>query len=492
MNTEKENIKNLVENFFKNLRCSIVWKEDILIVENVPVDFEKIYRKSPYQFVFDETAYMINKDAELITKGSTLPKIISSYLDKKAQTTLIKIDFEMSIKDEILKHIDFKEYLIQKILEDKKYEYIYRYMFLTSFQYLNEKEQLISTIYVKDNKILDGFNIEGFNTSEGKKSDLKKDSIIFEKIKDNYNLSKDTLRSLISPKINEISIDLNQSLEHEIKRIESHYSSRISEIKNEINKNNENLKLLDIRLLKANDNNRSMIQEKINKIKYSLNDPSNNEEIQRLNKEKEFFINDEKNKHSLNLSNSLMNTTLIYYPVYTIKVFVKQKDSVSKEIAFNFNPLTQILSKIFCDNCKKEINEINICGSAHLSCQDCIAKCPRCGKKICKSCKNIVCNVCGGIICQKCSIICSRCLKNTCNSDLFKDNITGNPICKNCVEFCDSCKRYTNKSNYKTCEICKRNFCINCLTDKFVNDKIRKVCKNCQSKIIKPKFSLDY
>lgn len=488
---EQENIKNFIENFFKNLKSNVSWKNNILTIDKVSPDFEKLYRKCPYFFAFDELSYEKNKGSELITKGSTLPKIIASYLENKAETTLLKINFNIDIKNEIKNMVDFKEYPIQKILEEIKYDYIYRFIFLTTFQYINEKEQLITQIYTKDNKILEDFNIEDYPKIEGKKQDLKKESEISNEIKSGYKISKEKLRIMTSTKIEEISKELNESLEMGVKRVNTHYNHQIQELDTEKNKNLDNLKILNQKLMNANEKNKPIIEEKINRISYMLKNSKAEEEIQRLAKEKEFFINDEKHKHSLNVVNSLINTTVIYYPIYNFKVCIKPKNILAKELIFTYNPFTEMLSQIFCDSCKKEIKEINICSESHLSCMNCMAKCPRCANKICRSCENIICNVCGGIICRKCSTICTRCLKPACNSDLYKD-ITGKFICKNCAEYCTLCKRFINKNYYKQCAICKKSFCKNCMKERYVGTDLKLVCKTCEPKVkSKNEFRLD-
>lgn len=475
---ETEAIKKLTENFFKSMKCETLWNNNSLIIYKVPHDFEKIYEKaSPYIFAFDEETNKNNPESELITKGSLLLKLMANYLDNKAQTTILKIDFNPDLKQIITNSIDFKEYQISNINKNIKNEDIFRFTFLTTLQYLNEKEQIITTIFSKDNQLLNDFNLDNYPTITGKKEETKKELI--EDTKTNYNIAKENLKVKLQGKTKEVSDLLHKSLEKALDRISSHYNHMIEELTKGHNNNIKNLVLSKEKLNKTNEKNRQIFIDRIKRLEETINNSGINEEIDKLEKEKQFFSSDEKNKHSINLKNSLMNTTIIYYPLFDFKVQIKTKDSKEKEIIFNYNPLEKELSKIHCDSCRQEIKEIILCEKNHLSCNNCIKTCPRCNKKKCKSCKQISCNICGGEICEKCATVCNACRKNICNSDTRKDNSTGRDICANCADYCSSCNKFSAKTEFKNCDSCRTKVCRKCLRTKYINNKSMNLCNLC-------------
>ena len=470
MNNET-NLEKFAEVFFKNLKCNVFWKENILVVENVPTDFEKIYgKKSPYCLVFQKEQAI--GENEFITKGSSLLKVMADYLSSRAQTSLLKLNFNPDFPQEISKRINFNGSELTGISQKSRIEMIFRFTFLTNFQYLNEREQMISTIYVKDNEIID-FNLDNYDGSEGKKEDLGK----IPDVKEKYNIAKEKLKLLINDRTEKISKYLDQSLEIEVRRIKSHYLHHIDEISKEIQKNNENLILFEKKLLKAKENEKKAIEERIERIKVSIQNLKTDGEIEKLEKEESFFIQDEKQKHSLNISNSLINTTIVYYPIFLLKFGLKKKDIFSRNIENSYDPIKNLMEDFSCDSCKNKINDIFICSSGHLSCKSCIGTCSLCGKEKCPSCNNLTCTVCGRDICDKCKTKCSKCMNYTCSSDIGKDALTNRPICTNCSKFCSVCGKFSDKLMFSKCSSCGREICFKCSKR---DARTRKnVCANC-------------
>ena len=471
---EQEDLKILVETFFKNIKAVTSWNNNILNIDKVPQDFEKLFgKKAPYGFVFDNSNS--NIETELISKGSSLLKLIASYLDKQAQTTILKIQFNSDIKNEIKKSIDLNDFEIMNTITKNINDYIYRFTIGTTFQYLNEKEQIINTIYIHDKSIENNFKVEDYNTIDG-----KKEEVILTNIKDQYSIAKDNIRVLIQKRISEISEILNKSIEKEIWRIETHYLSQIHEIDNEIQDNENKIKELEKKLAKSSESNKKSIQEKISHNKETNEKLKESEDKQRFIKEKDFFINDEKQKHSLNISNNLINSTIIYYPIYKTKLSLKNKlSNINKDIELEYNPLTKKLSPLLCDSCKNKIKSIEVCSSNHISCKNCLKRCPSCSKIICPSCKSLECSICGIKTCPKCESSCHICKKPVCKNHSCKDNMTGKNLCNNCAVFCTVCNKYTSKNNIKRCENCRSPACIKCLKTRFLNNKSRLVCDNC-------------
>jgi len=471
----KNELIKLTEQFFKSLKCEVMWKDKVLFIDKVPADFEKFYgKKSPFNFVFEKE--YLNEDTELITRGSSLIKIIADYLDNRAQTTLLKIVFKIDLKEELKEKIDFNDYEIINLLEKNHNDYIYRFTFLSVLQYLNEKEQIITPIYVHDKSILDNFSIEDYQSDVGKKDEVKIDDV-----KEHYLVAKEKLKILLQPNISSVGKILDESLENELKRLGAHYMNQIGEIYNEIQENEKKITELTSKLSgKSSEENKKIFLEKIEKLKQNADNLKKSEDFVRFEKEKELSMNDEKNKHSLNISNNLMNTTIIYYPIISIRASVKRKkDRISKEIKMEYNPLTKKLSSLFCEGCGKEIKEINICSSNHLSCKDCIEKCPSCFNILCKNCKKSICNICSAEMCNKCESVCIKCSKPVCKSHSCKDFLSGKDLCTNCSEYCSCCSRFSPKTNFKRCEICKSNVCSSCLRTKIIAGKTKTACVNC-------------
>jgi hypothetical protein len=476
---EKQAIMKLTENFFKNLNCEVNWDENILIINKVPSDFVKLYEKNPpYLFAFDDVANKNNPESELISRGSLLLKLMTTYLENKAQTTILKLDMKPDLKQIIKENLDLNNFEILNMLTDEKNDFIFRFIFMTTLQYLNEKEQMMTQIYLNGDKILEDFDISKYLATTGKIEEKNKEKELLISTKSNYEFAKENLKRLLEKKTKEISDKLSKSLEKALDRINSHYSHMIQELEKENKKNIDNLELSNQKLPRASDKNRKIIEERIARLEETIKNSTIKEDIDKLEKEKQFFISDEKHKHSINLNNSLMNTTIINYPIYSFKLFLKNKNQL-KELKFSYNPVNNELSKLYCDSCKKEITEIIICDSGHLSCKDCISVCPRCQRKTCKSCQQLKCNICSGKICQKCATQCIICKKYICNSDIKKDNLTNHNICSSCAEFCNSCNKFSAKNSFRQCENCRKKFCSNCIKPKYVNGKTMRLCPNC-------------
>lgn len=471
-NKDEESIKRLAEGFFISLKCKITWKEKVLFVENVPENFEKDYgKKGPYSLVFNRQDYDKYEDSELVSKGSVLLKIIASYLEDKGQTTLLKLDFNPDFKSLIQKEIDFNSYQIKSLSEKINNEYIIRFIFLTNFQYLNENEQITTSIYIKDKNILEDFSIEDYNVSEGKKEELN-----IKEVKEEYEIAKNKLKETINEKTKEIIEKLNFSLESAMNRIKSHYIHQMNEFDSEIKRNEDNVKLLKDRIYKGIEKDVASCEEKIKRLEMQIEKLKNSEDRQRIEREKDMYIGDEKSRHSLNLNNKLINTSIIYYPIYSIDISLLNKNKHIKHIIFKFDPLKNKLHQVLCEACGENLNSINICSSNHLYCEECGRRCV-CGSEICQKCDKMSCNCCGRPVCIKCGEKCFICNRYACSSDMCVDNSNGKHICNNCAKYCSICNKFSNKANFSRCGICGKYTCNRCTKIDF---KLRKkVCIEC-------------
>ncbi|MDP1729136.1 MAG: RING finger protein, partial [archaeon] len=379
--TESEDIKSFAVSFFTNLKANLFWDNEgkKLTITSVSPAFEKFYgKKAPYELVFSQDDAS-NKE-ELMVSGSFLLNCMKEFLQDKGQTTLVKIDFDFDPGDEIKKYIRLKNCQLTNLNKKPAYDWLVRFTFLTTFQYLNEKEQILNPIYIKEKDVVK-FNLEDYKLIEGKKEDID-----INNLKIQYNLAKDYLKTLITPKIEKISGILNEKLEKEIKRVEQHYLNQVNEDSNNLTKSERQIKELKNQL--ANPEKNVDIDSAKIRLKRLTETTENLNSIKRkeaLKKEEEFFIKDETNKHGLAIDNKVMNTTIAYFPIYTYSGYLKNPYAVR---LFNivYNPLTKDISRIFCEVCKKEIKEIYLCSSGHISCGGCLRACLECQKEYCTNC----------------------------------------------------------------------------------------------------------
>jgi hypothetical protein len=486
MKTETENLKNFIESFFIKLNCRLEWNNDCLLIDNIPEEFQKLYgKKSPYLLVFNKDDNDKIENSDFITKGSYLVKIVALYLETKGKTTLLKLFNNLNIKKELsnllnLRDFDFFNYQIRY-----NNHYIYSFSFKTIFQYLNEKEQIVNRLYIKDGHFLQSFNINEYDPIDGKKQDISD----IKDIHKEYETAKEQLKVILQEKIKEISKNLNHKLELEIRRIKSHHIHVINEfIENFDNSSTERSKFTNKTISKTSDPIKEIVYTKEyetqeNFAKFS-GDPFHQKlalkELEsKLKKEEEFFIADEKQKHSLNIKNSLLNASIIYYPVYNLRFFLKKEKIISRQIDLNFDPLKNRFSDIFCDHCKKVINTVKLCSIGHLSCDSCLTRCPNCGEQACNSCVKLYCNSCQKQICYKCRHSCYKCSKIVCTNHIFNDFMTQKKICSKCSKLCPVCHKHTDKIYFRKCSKCSKEICPRCSRYEFFEFSKKTFCPDC-------------
>lgn len=448
---EKEGIVKFIESFFNNLKCEVKWENNYLIIDKVPKEFEKYYGKQcPYKLAFDKKE--ATEETELIDKGSLFLKAMTAFLENKGKTTLIKLDFTIT-PDDIKNSFKFKNCEIVGLEKRIENKFFIRFTFSTIFQYLNEKEQIFNHIFVAENKIID-FDLTKFKISEGKKSELEINDVkIF------YDNAKEHLNGIINSKIKDVSENLNKKLDKEMKRIEEHYTNYLNEQKHELEKNENLLKNED------SEEKKKRYHEVIEKL--NLN-------IEKIIKEKEFFIKDEQNKHSLNITNNLVNTSIIYYPVFHLNLWIKNAETL-KQILLNFNPIENELSNILCEGCRIPLSEIYLCSSGHVTCPKCSNRCKECGKEYCLSCLDNACQACSRKVCKKCIQRCYKCSTKLCKSHSYKDSSNGKIACSKCVTRCSTCGEYFDDKFIKKCPSCSKTYCLKCVTKSVKNN----LCLSC-------------
>jgi hypothetical protein len=427
---------NFTAKFFESLGCKDSWDGKVLKIDNVPESFEKTYRKGPYIIVFDKK----NLDDKKIFMGpgEEIFRLITDALKKTASTTLLKMKFEINPKKIIEKNLSFKNSCISEIKNVQEMNFFYRFIFQTNFTYLNKKEQIINEIYIHDGEAVKG-DLEGYPIEEGKKEEVST-----KEIEKNYEIAKSKLKEMITLKTEEISEKLDKKLSKEIERIDKYYETNAKETQDKIEIEKQRILQLKENLHKPD---KREALEKIRRSEKSIEKLKSDSDAEKSIKEKITAINDEKQKHSLNVDNNLLNTTVIYYPVFTFCI-IFDKD-IRKKLAIDYNPLKNKLGAIKCDSCGKPIKNINFCTGGHVACDNCIGKCSNCQDFFCTKCLSEKCSYCNSRICSKCKTTCKKCHKSICKKHVKHDALTGEPGCVLCLKECPKCRRTADPKSFK-------------------------------------------
>ncbi|MFA5484767.1 MAG: hypothetical protein WC260_00740 [Candidatus Pacearchaeota archaeon] len=453
-----DEIKEFVLSFFTKLNCKINCEGEIYTIENIPKSFlDLLFKENPLRISFIEK----KENCDFIDKHSSLLRYIEKYLDSVGKTTLLKIDFNVDPIVEIKKYLSLNNCKINNIIKKNKNNFFSRFSFLTTFCFLNEKEQLINEIYVHEGVVVDG-DLSGYNVIEG-----NLDEINPKNLKKDYEIAKSSLSNLIKDKKDDLSLKLSSELNKEIERINKYYNTRLNEYSNELNNSIEKVKDLELKARLSEGEKKEVLISKISKLKSDLIKISNNESKDKIIKEKNFSIKDAQQKFSLNLSNKLLNTTIIYYPIFIFNLFL-DNETIKKNVQVSFNPLTKDFEGLRCDSCNSSLNNITLCSGGHLICKNCIKKCHSCNKIICERCITKKCYICGREFCKDCIQKCSGCGNFVCNDHIRKDFISSEDFCFNCLRACSKCHRLTqekffgfSENNSKICQSCiaeeKRN-----------------------------------
>ena len=425
-----EKLKEFTINFFNKLGANITKKDETYILSNILKSFEDIVGSpAPYIITFDKET----RGAEYMSNTNTIFRAINKYLDNAGKTTLLKIDFNEDATERIKKQIKLKNCTLENITKKHKNNFFSRFSFLTTFQYLNKKEQILNEIYVHEKTVVEG-NLEGYKVIEGEKKIENKDFL-----KEDYGLAKLKLQELTTKKTEEISQSLQISLDKETKNIEKHYETILGELGGDLNKQLKRINELELTLRTTEDKiEKHELKSKIDRLRKSLLKLADDETQTRVLKEKEFSINNAKQKNSLDISNKLINTTLIYYPIFQFNIYIKG-DTSKRFIEINYDPLTKQTNKLKCETCGQKIEEIQIDEAGHLTCSNCLEHCSGCGKVYCKNCLNKSCHVCGRPLCKNCLKVCLGCGKYTCETHMRADCVTGEERCTMCLRACLRC-----------------------------------------------------
>lgn len=439
-------IKEFILKFFGSLKSKINDEGNSIVISEVPESFEKFYgKKSPYYFCFESE----KENYEFVNKSSFIIKSINDFLKDRGQTTILKIEFDFDPEKELNNRYKMINCQLQRSNKNNVPEYFLRFTFLTEYQYLNKKDQEINHIYIRKGKIFD-FDLEKYETNEGKKSNVKVQNIDVD-----YAVAKEKLKELLKEKTQSISSFLRESLDKEISRIKEHYLSENKEFFEKLYESEAKLKELEEKNSQTED---ERIKQKIFKLKEEISKLKSNEDQQKNVKEEEFFVDDEKRKHSLNIKTKLINTTIIYYNQMKGHLFFKNKKA-NRIVNFEFEPLEEKLSGFFCDSCKVKLEELILCGSGHLTCRQCGVRCESCNEIYCNLCLKKVCAESKKTICDSCAIRCVSC-GNWKDKNYFLKTSEGQNVCIQCGVRCECCREFLHpnslreRNNKKLCAKC--------------------------------------
>ncbi len=438
-------MKELIDffaNFFTSVGSEVRRENLCLEISNVPAGFEKFAgKKSPYYFCFESEV----GGYELIGPTHYLVKLMKEFLEGRGETTLLKLDVQFDAKEEIPKMIPFRNCKIKGVSKSHVNDFVFRFSFSTTFQYLNDKEQMINNIYVRGGEVIN-FD-EALVLSEGNKREIMEVDTNKE-----YEIAKARVKELIQPKVEELSKKLNEQLQKEISRIRVHY-------KNNLEENNQQRELLVKQMEEAKGEKRKKIQKMLQKL----------EEDRPKQTEENILIDNETKKHGLSIRNKLINISVIYFPIFNFNLMLSGK--TEKIIGVNYDSLKKEILPLFCSTCNTKLDEIILCSSGHLTCRNCGDKCDMCGGVFCKSCNQTKCNFCGRRLCSNCVEICASCKKTFCAHDVQTFDNSGRKMCRKCLKKCAKCGEVIQPGELR--DVGGKEICAKCYNTenrkKFVN-----------------------
>ncbi|NPE26585.1 hypothetical protein HNV12_01110 [Methanococcoides sp. SA1] len=436
-----EQVKKFVVGFFESLKCGIRWDNDVLVVENVPKGFEDFAGKvAPYRLSFDK-----EKDGEFVGKGGVMLDFILKFLKKGGKTSILKIDFSPKRDDsgepdcdaeaEIRKRMSFNNCELQSLGKSYRNNFFARFSFVVNFNYLNESERVVEEIYVHEGKVVSG-DLDGYTTLDDR--GLKMDDRVKGMVKSGYGVAVGELQEILKVKTEEVAGILSGKIEGEIERIVKHYDRQISELGGDLNGKLERVRELELGLRASEGEEREILRRRLENAKRGLLKVGDDEVMQKVEREKELTIQDLKQKFSLNVDKKLVNTTVIYYPVYAFKLCLGA-GSNKKLVELSYDPLTGVLGGLECEGCGNEIRSLNLCEGGHISCGECLDSCGECGKKFCVKCLKRSCVGCGRKLCRNCVKMCLGCGKYACRTHMRRDCVSGEERCVSCLRACLRC-----------------------------------------------------
>ena len=295
-----------------------------------------------------------------------------------------------------------------------------------------EVERVLSEIYVHEGKVVDG-DLGGYSVVDG--DSLEVDG---EAIKRDYVIAKARAIELAEVKQAEVAGVLKGKVEVEVARIGEHYDMQLKELSGDLNGKLDKIREVEMELRSCDESEREGLRKRLERLRNGIVKAGDDEIMQRVLREREFTVQDAMQKFSLNVDRKLVNTTAIYYPVYSFKLHLKGASS-EKLVDMTYDPLTKNLNRLECEGCGADVINISLCSGGHVSCGDCLDACGECGERFCAKCLKRSCNVCGRKLCRGCVKMCIRCGGVVCSTHMRRDCVTGEERCVNCLRACLKC-----------------------------------------------------
>ncbi len=483
-----EQIKKFTEEFFRNLKCGLFWNGDVLVVENVPRGFEDLVGKNaPYKLSFVSGV----DDAEFVGKGSRMLLMMTKYLEGAGKATLLRIDFEVDAEAEIRKRVGLKNCEIESLVKRYKNSFFSRFSFVTSFNYLNESERVLSEVYVYEGKVVDG-DLSGYSVVDSRESvssrhdpagpgvGSRESKIDTMQVRKDYVIAKERSIELTKGKQKEISGVLKEKVEVEIDRIREHYDRQLRELGGDLNGKLGKIREVELELRSRRsvapkgvpsqiqtkdelgqtlppaqmasadaDKVGNVLRKRLERLRMTIVKSGDDEVVGRILKERDMTIGDAMQKFSLNVDRRLVNTTVIYYPRYIFKLHLalnghdsgepKNSEVAGRLMEVSYDPLTRNFSGLDCEGCSRRLDRINLCENGHVCCEDCLDRCGECGGFFCVRCLGRSCGSCGRKLCKGCVKMCLACGGSVCSTHLRKDCVSGEDRCVSCLRACLRC-----------------------------------------------------
>lgn len=442
--------------FFESLGSRVSWDGDKLIVENVPGKFEEYFgRVSPYEFVFDKRV-----KGEFAGKGSEVLEKILKFLKRGGKTSILRIDFSQrddskgpADVDIIMEKLRLKNCEVESVGRRFKNNFFTRFSFVVNFNYLNESERVVEEVFVYDGEVIDG-NLEGYDVVDGEKLDIDKG-----KVKADYEVALKGLGERVREVQERIAGELKEKMDEEVGRIRDYYEVQLREFGGDLSDKLSRVKELELEIRGAGEEEKEVLLRRLEKLRSGLVKVGDDDAVERVEREREATIDDAKQKFSLGVDRKLVNTTVVYYPVFVFKIYLREgsltamgstssNTNVPSEdprragkrlIEICYDPLTGEMDGLDCESCGKSLDGVNVCANGHLSCSECMGVCGECGGKFCRKCLERSCSVCGRKLCKNCLRVCRGCGRYTCATHMRKDCVSGDERCTICLRACLRC-----------------------------------------------------
>lgn len=280
---KKKVIKEFCIEYFASLKCKISKDKDVITVDGLPHEFEQFVGKNgPYQLSFDAKSHALYENSELMVKGNYLLKAMRDFMQDRAQVCVLKAS----------------------VTDLKKMKQILQFTFLSTSQYLNEKEQTINSILVQDGKII--------NVKLGELTDGNIDETSSIDTSADLKIAKENLIKKLSKSHEQIKNQLKEKLAKEIYRIKKHYENQRKEEDENLVNAQHRLEITQLALNRAYyDEEKNKLESKKQRFKEQIQQLTKKNYFKRLKEEEVFFIQDETQKHSLNIEHRLLNVSII-------------------------------------------------------------------------------------------------------------------------------------------------------------------------------------